>query len=119
MGRGAEEVKEPTWPYYKSLNFLTDSVKPRKTLSNRKGCAPSTSGDDDQEGGGMSSAQNEIIMQRALTVLEDTKKAERNEDDIFGELIAQKMKKLPDSDEKEELKLEIQSLILRHKKYSS
>ena len=40
----------------------------------------------------------------------------RDEDDVFGELVANSMKKMEDSVEKDELKIQIQTSILQMKK---
>ena len=104
-GAGTDEVAVPSWPYYESLSFQDDNYKPRQTVSNRW-----------RDDGGKKDVGNleKSILAYSASIgkaLED--RGQRTEDDVFGELVAQKLKKLPESNEKEALKLEIQGLFLR------
>ena len=56
-------------------------------------------------------------MQQAVGALQSKPCTEEDEDDVFGRLIAKMMKRFPeDGTTKDEVKVEIQNLILRRKR---
>ena len=105
---------------------MNDSLTPKSTIS--KATTPTTERDhnktpstgrskrvsnEDYRADVMNTMDTQTkVMQAAVTALQGDEQ-KRTEDDIFGELIATNMVKLKDDDIKDELKIEIQSLILQ------
>ena len=111
---GSGSGKTTVWPYYHSLNFLTDNVTPKETLSN----VPSTrfASKDRQPTArtDMLSRQSEL-MERAIAAFDtnstDQPQKSKSDDEVFSEMVLKSIEKIPDSGDKDELKIEILSLI--------
>lgn len=127
-GANIADVKKPTWPYYEMLKFLDENFTPRNSNNNlKRNDRLLDSSISNKSARITSSQQQETLVDirsellKAAASVEDfdnlpTIEASRDEDDIFGELVAKSMKKIHDCVEKEELKIEIQSCILKTKR---
>ena len=128
-GRGA--VKKPVWPWYEPLLFLKDNISARTTTSNlntydfsydAETCdtvKKRRTGNTNNFSHESFFAEQSDMMKKACKVLETTetsKEKTKDSDDIFGEMIADSLRKIPECDAKEELKLEMQGLILKTKR---
>ena len=109
-GDGADAVIESRWKFFPRLMFLSDNMTPRSvysTLSNEpadKGKKRKTSA---------SHLENvEKLMATAVHCLQtpgpsETNKTEKSEGEIFCELLVKKLEKLPDGQEKEDVKMKM------------
>ena len=121
-GSGDDDIQHPQWIYYESLNFLKDNVTVRTTVSNRSSASSSfssTSSSGRSKNLGKSDSLNNSIsesnslIKEAITQIGSGKRKTIEDDDAtFGDLIASNMRKIREGLEKEELKIEIQALIL-------
>ena len=116
----AIDIKKPTWPYYEHLHFLNDNLIPRSMTSSLKRNNGKTNSFDVNNGPAATKTAKVAITEESSTSQDTLKKEDETEDEIFGHLIIKKLKKIPDGDIKEELKIEIQQLIFqaRRKSYS-
>ena len=114
----AIDIKKPTWPYYEHLHFLNDNLIPRSMTNSLKRNNGKT--DSFHVNNGPTKTPKVVITEEYSTSQDTLKQEDEKEDEIFGQLIIKKLKKIPDGDIKEELKIEIQQLIFqaRRKSYS-
>ena len=115
-GAGADEAYQPTWPYYEPLQFLRDNIAPRRTVDNRKTKSITELNSTKSQSLNDSINESNSLIKSAISVIGKKKTEEEDEDAIFGELIASQMRKIEDSFMKDELKIEIQDLILRKRR---
>ena len=129
-GAGADDVYCSPWKFFDALQFLSDAFTPRKTISNVSDASdcvyaasnpPSTKSskkmrDNENEylKNIMSTASN--ALEKLVTTGHQQDKENHDEDGPFCELIKQMLKQVPDCDLKDNLKLEIQQIILRCKR---
>ena len=114
----AIDIKKPTWPYYEHLHFLNDNLIPRSMTNSLKRNNSKTNSFDDNKGPTTTKTPKVVITEESSTGQDTLKQEDRTEDEIFGQLIIKKLKKIPEGDIKEELKIEIQQLIFQARRNS-
>jgi len=123
---GGATGKPINWPYYNMLRFLGDNVTPNETLSyipkDPQGLQTSASKSIIKD---RTSKRNDFltnqskIMDKANSTLSTPNSVtipcqfEKSDDEVFSEMVCKSMAKVPECDGKEELKIEILSLILQ------
>ena len=132
-GSGIADVKHPSWPWYSMLSFLNDNLTAKATVSNMKKSLENDNQDKNEHFPVKSQrkvtnqrqadflVKQTNLLEKAVGILDNPTPVpqvseERSEDKIFGEMIAKSIEKLPDGVVKEELKINIQQLILKAKK---
>lgn len=126
---GTDNVYSSCWKFFEALHFLNDAfahrlMRKKVDTSERKTNPPSP-----EPTGRMK--ENEIVEQISIVSTSSASSLEipvfeshrdrgdlglKNEDDCFCDLIKQMLGQIPNSDLKDDLRLEIQQLILRYKK---
>ena len=129
-GSGADEVKKPTWPCFDSLSYLNESLTARQFTGNLylsnsgsgfidiNTVTASTPRNSRKRRNSNNITQQQGVLSKALNVLSEgeEKKKAKTEGQIFWELIASSMGKVPEGDIKDKLKISIQQLILSSKR---
>ena len=129
-GSGAADVIKVKWAHFGSLSFLNDNLKSRQTITNLTTDDAGTSRNDSMQsskkqrlstGGGncdMEKEEEREFRQSAIGYFNKISGApseKETEDDIFCNMLAAKLKDLPNNEQKEYLKLEIHGLVLKAK----
>ena len=122
-GSGREDIYIPKWQFYRHLLFLKDNFTPKATESNVK---RKSSEERPSNSKAKASKSNLEISQVASSIeniadafsakkcaATDDTKIVRSEDDIFGEMIAKMLSKIPSSEEKYMLQLRMQQDIIQ------
>jgi len=123
-GGGTEEVYVSPWKFYESLEFLSDAFTPRKTKSNANEDADSNPPSAKVSKKLAQDQTNELhkVMTTATTALQSviSKKNEKppseDADDTFGKLLIGQLRLIPDCDLKDDLKINLQQMILQCKR---
>ena len=135
-GASAKEPFKSAWPWYSSLNWLKDHILCKETTSNLGFEIESVEDESDVSNSSSSSvstykaysrpqkvkAEDKLVKAAEAIVNKipsfgcmpshsSPKKARLTDDEHFGQLVARELAKLPESEEKECLKLNIQILI--------
>lgn len=115
-----------SWPWYTELTWLKDHIGCKESTSNLSmGMAVKVEDDVDspQQAPTRKRGRGNSGEERLIKAAEDmvakfpafggppTAKPSSTDDELFGQLVARKMSKLPENEEKEDLKLNIQLLI--------
>ena len=114
-GSSTEDLFVSKWRFYKKLDFLNDVFTSRQSVSSQAPIQPfwtptEKKGKRTQDNalemitGYMGTIASSVQQPTVVTRVRDTCD-ERTEDDIFGELMVKKLKKMMDGLEKENLKL--------------
>ena len=127
-GAAAKEAFKSSWPWFNSLMWLKDHMGTKDSTSNLNSSLEDDEISTCSSSGYSSSRKNpkpnveEKIIKAAEAIANkipdfqslktsSPKKARLSDDDHFGQMIARKLEKIPEGEEKENLKLEIQMLI--------
>ena len=114
--------RKPTWIYFDTLKLLDDNLTPKGSSSNVK---PSNVSEFKKQKKDASSTKEDewlenqnMLMSKLINSYEHSESgtSESMEDDLFGQVVAKSIVKIPDGEIKEELKIEIQQLILSTKR---
>ena len=119
-GSGKANIKKPTWPFFDFLKSLDDNLTVKGTSSSinlsgvfqvKKKRKEVNSSEVDEW------MKNQNAFMSNLIQLYDEPKESTfvTEDELFGQVIAKSIAKIPDGKIKEELKIEIQQCILNAK----
>ncbi|XP_066926907.1 uncharacterized protein [Clytia hemisphaerica] len=142
-GMETGEIYVPTWKFFNALQFLKDSFTPRRTKSNRP-IEPDSNITVEDDGSPYQDAKppsaksakmtaatqnNELrkVMANASKALECVNSrrnvkpkpqtsSDDDADDIFGKLLIGLMKQIPECDLKEDLKINLQQVVIRCKR---
>jgi len=123
-GAGANEVYQVTWPFFQSMMFLNDNLTSRHTTSNlkrvyneenipvsKKSLKKIKEKDDSNLNEMMGEALNAIRRKNLQPVATPVEK-EKDSDDLFFEMLAKQFKNVPNTPNKEMLKLDIHRLVV-------
>ncbi|XP_057299361.1 uncharacterized protein LOC130629986 [Hydractinia symbiolongicarpus] len=121
-GAGADDVYESNWKFFQVLHFLNDSFTPRRTFSNADENStyevlnpPSAKSAKKIRDSSMETAQK--VMHSAAAALEKlnekrsnggAERKEKTEDEVFCELLCKILTSIPNGEEKDMLKLNMQ-----------
>ena len=119
-GSGTADINKPTWPFFDSLKFLDDNLTMKGTSSsinlsevsqfkNKRKDVNSNEVDE------WMTNQNALMLKLIQSYDEPKESTFMTEDELFGQVIAKSIAKIPDGENKEELKTEIQQCILNAK----
>ena len=120
-GSGTADIKKPTWPFFNSLKFLDDNLTVKGTSSSinlsevsqfKKKRKEVHSSEVDE----WMTNQNALISKLIQSYDEPKESTFVTEDELFGQVIAKSIAKIPDGEIKEELKIEMQQCILNSKR---
>ena len=120
-GSGTADIKKPTWLFFDSLKFLGDNLTVKGTSSSinlievsqfKKKRKEVNSSEVDE----WMTNQNALMSKLIQSNDEPKESTFVTEDELFGQVIAKSIAKIPDGEIKEELKIEIQQCILNAKR---
>ena len=120
-GSGTADIKKPTWPFFDSVKFLDDNLTVKGTSSSinlsevsqfKKKMKEANSSEVDE----WMTNQNALMSKLIQSYDEPKESTFVTEDELFGQVIAKSIVKIPDGEIKEELKIEIQQCILNAKR---
>ena len=120
-GNGTADIKKPTWPFFDSLTFLDDNLTVKDTSSSinlsevsqfKKKRKEVNSNKVDE----WMANQNALMSKLIQSYNEAKESTFVTEDELFGQVVAKSVAKIPDGEIKEELNIEIQQCILNAKK---
>ena len=120
-GSGTADIKKPTWLFFDSLKFLGDNLTVKGTSSSinlievsqfKKKRKEVNSSEVDE----WMTNQNPLMSKLIQSYDEPKESTLVTEDELFGQVIAKSIAKIPDGEIKEELKIEIQQCILNAKR---
>ena len=129
-GAGADEVYKIKWPYFEMMSFLKDNLQPRKTVSNLTLESNNNIESDDTpsqpvaekmrtsrpkkrlEGQQDEDVQFKKVATAYMQKMSQPEKFQKDLDEVFGEMITKKLQSIPNGQQKEMLKIEIQKLIM-------
>lgn len=126
-GVGTDEVFVSPWKFYDHLNFLSDSFTPRATQSNAQNISPYNVDNPPSAKAArkMLTAQSEsadklmssaaMALEKLVSSRENVQQAEKTEDEIYCELLRKLLSQIPECEMKDELKLNIQRMIIKCK----
>lgn len=136
-GCGTDDVYVSQWKFFESLSFLKDAFTPRRTHSNADGSGPYkvTRPPSAKSARKIADAQVENankVMESAASALEKLVasresnneqqnpsqkiEAEKSDDEIYCEMLHRLLTQVPDGDDKDDLKLRIQQLVINTKR---
>ena len=119
-GSGTADIKKPTWLFFDSLKFLGDNLTVKGTSSSinlievsqfKKKRKEVNSSEVDE----WMTNQNALMSKLIQSYDEPKESTFVTEDELFGQVIAKSIAKIPVGDIKEELKIKIQQCILNAK----
>ena len=118
---GTAGVKKPTWPFFDSLKFLDDNLTVKGTSSSINLSEVSQFKKKRKEVNSSKVEQwmtnQNALMSKLIQSYDEPKESTFvTEDELFGQVIAKSIAKIPDGEIKEELKIEIQQCILNAKR---
>lgn len=126
-GAGSDDVYISPWKFFDSLHFLSDAFTPRSTTSNAEEFSTydATNPPSAKSKKKIADQQNEGIqkaMSSAAAALEEiaskrAKKLDENKgDNAFCQFLSNQLSEIPECDIKDELKINIQQLVLQCKR---
>ena len=125
-GSGAVQAFKSSWPWYESLKWLKDHISQKESISNLVVDLDGTTDSDCSnssvvtplKGKKIKVSAEEKIVQAAEAIAEKfptlpsgAGNGRMTDDELYGQMIARKLSNLPEGEEKESLKLDIQVLI--------
>ncbi|CAH3028858.1 unnamed protein product, partial [Porites evermanni] len=128
-GSGAVQAFKSSWPWYESLKWLKDHIGQKESISNLVVNVDATTDSDgsnssvitpitNKKGKKIKLSAEEKIVQAAEAIAEkfptlpsEAGNVRVTDDELYGQMIARKLSTLPEGEEKESLKLDIQVLI--------
>ena len=128
-GSGAAQTFKSSWPWYESLKWLKDHIGQKESVSNLVVNLDATTDSDCSSSSVVSSITNkkgkkvkvsaeekivqaaEAIAEKFPTLPSGAVNVRVTDDEHYGQMIARKLSNLPEGEEKESLKLDIQVLI--------
>ena len=126
-GTGTDDIYKSKWRFYPKMDFLGDSFTPRHTVSSRTSAeslqTPSRRGGKGGKGGKRGAQEDHLerltgymgeiasSCQQTQPIAPAPTVVEKSDDDVWGELLVRKMKKLQDGFAKENLKIKILTLV--------
>ena len=128
-GSGAVQAFKSSWPWYESLKWLKDHIGQKESISNLVVNLDATTDSDgsnssvitpitNKKGKKIKLSAEEKIVQAAEAIAEKfptlpsgAGNVRVTDDELYGQMIARKLSTLPEGEEKESLKLDIQVLI--------
>ena len=126
---GAVQAFKSSWPWYESLKWLKDHIGQKESISNLVVNLDATTDSDgsnssvitpitNKKGKKIKLSAEEKIVQAAEAIAEKfptlpsgAGNMRVTDDELYGQMIARKLSTLPEGEEKESLKLDIQVLI--------
>ena len=120
-GNWTADIKKPPWPFSDSLKFLDDNLTVKGTSSSinlsevsqfKKKRKEVNSSEVDE----WMTNQNALMSKLIQSYDEPKESTFVTEDELFGQVIAKSIAKIPNGEIKEELKIEIQQCILNAKR---
>ena len=120
-GSGTADIKKPTSPFFDSLKFLDDNLTVKGTSSSINLSEVSQFKKKRKEVNSSKVEQwmtnQNALMSKLIQSYDEPKESTFvTEDELFGQVIAKSIAKIPDGEIKEELKIEIQQCILNAKR---
>ena len=129
FGSGTSDVYNPKWQFYRLLLFLKDNFTPRPTETNLKRNFSSRNTEEvrsppikrdtrieaiSRVADSMADMAQTLRQKRHVAaVTREQEKAEKSEDEIFGEIVTKMIAGIPESEGKYLLKLQIQQDIVK------
>ena len=120
-GSWTADIKKPPWPFFDSLKFLDDNLTVKGTSSSinlsevsqfKKKRKEVNSSEVDE----WMANQNALISKMIQSYDEPKESTFVTEDELFDQVIAKSIAKIPDGEIKEELKIKIRQCILNAKR---
>ena len=121
---GTDQIYVSKWKFYERLCFLSDYISPRNTVSNLKSSLTTESlvslpfAKSQRILTNKRLEKTEKLMETAVEYLrtpttnnQSTAVIDKDDDDVFAEIVSRLMRKLPDGEEKDLLKISIQHMI--------